>query len=160
MYAIARRTVLRRARLGAIGGGLALIGVALSLADWGGELVKVEVGALSTTHHDAMVALLDRFDSSARIAVPLQLSGVAFLLGMILLAIGLFRGRTAPGWVCIALIAGTLGNLAGFATGSLLMLDLGSAGLLLCMGYLAARPPTFDDALTDRRDDGVLSSTG
>ena len=40
------------------------------------------------------------------------------------------------------------------------MLDLGSAGLLLCMGYLAARPPTFDDALTDRRDDGVLSSTG
>jgi hypothetical protein len=160
VYGILRRTVLRRARLGAIGGGLALIGVALSLADWGGELVKVEMGALSTTHHDAMVALLDRFDSSARIAVPLQLSGVAFLLGMILLAIGLFRGRTAPGWVCIALIAGTLGNLAGFATGSLLMLDLGSAGLLLCMGYLAARPPTFDDALTDRRDDGVLSSTG
>jgi hypothetical protein len=160
VYAIARRTRLRRARLGAIGGSLAFLGAALSLADWGGELVKVEMGALSTTHHDAMVALLDRFDSSARIAVPLQLSGIAFLLGMILLAIGLFRGRTAPGWVCIALIAGTLGNLAGFATGSLLMLDLGSAGLLLCMGYLAARPPTFDDALTDRRDDGVLSSTG
>src|ERR1700746_2371903 len=39
VYGILRRTVLRRARLGAIGG-LALIGVALSLADWGGELVK------------------------------------------------------------------------------------------------------------------------
>lgn len=100
VYGIVRRTRLRRARLGAIGGGLALIGAALSLADWGGELVKVEMGALSTTYHDAMVALLDRFDSSARIAAPLQISGIAFLLGMILLAIGLFRGRTAPGWVC------------------------------------------------------------
>jgi hypothetical protein len=159
VYGIARRTHLRCARLGAIGGGLALIGAALSLADWGGELVKVEMGALNTTHHDAMVALLDRFDSSARIAAPLQISGIAFLLGMILLAIGLFRGRTAPGWVCIGLIAGTLGNLAGFATGSLLALDIGNAALLVCMGYLAARPPMLHDALTDRHDQSVLSST-
>src|ERR1017187_10872187 len=106
-----------------------------------------------------MVALLGRFDSSARIAAPLQISGIAFLLGMILLSIGLFRGRTAPGWACIGLIAGTLGNLAGFATGSLIVLDLGNAGLLLCMGYLAARPPMLDGTLTDRRDDNILSST-
>jgi hypothetical protein len=159
LYGIARRTHLRCARLGAIGGGLALIGAALSLADWGGELVKVEMGALNPAYHDAMVALLDRFDSSARIAAPLQISGIAFLLGMILLAIGLFRGRTAPGWVCIGLIAGTLGSLAGFATGSLLVLDAGNAGLLVCMGYLAARPPMLHDALTDQRDESVLSST-
>ena len=159
VYGIVRRTRLRRARLGAIGGGLALIGAALSVADWGGELVKVEMGALSSTYHDAMVALLGRFDSSARIAAPLQISGIAFLLGMILLAIGLFRGRTAPGWVCIGLIAGTLGNLAGFATGSLVVLDLGNAGLLICLGYLAIRPPMHHDALTDRRDDNILSST-
>ena len=159
VYAIARRTRLRRARLGAIGGSLAFIGAALSLADWGGELVKVEMGALSTTYHHAMVALLGRFDSSARIAAPLQISGIAFLLGMILLAIGLFRGRTAPGWVCLGLIAGALGNVAGFATGSLVVLDLGNAGLLVCMGYLAVRPPTLDHAHTDRRDDNVPSST-
>lgn len=159
VYGIVRRTCLRRARLGAIGGGLALVGAALSLADWGGELVKVEMGALSTTYHDAMVALLGRFDSSARIAAPLQISGIAFLLGMILLAIGLFRGRTAPGWVCIGLIAGTLGNLAGFATGSLIVLDLGNAGLLLCMGYLAARPSMLDGAFTDRRQDNILGGT-
>jgi hypothetical protein len=157
VYGMARRTCLRRARLGAIGGGLALIGVALSLADWGGELVKVEMGALNPAYHDAMVALLGRFDSSARIAAPLQLSGIALLLGVSLLAIGLFRGRTAPGWVCIGLIAGILGNLAGFATGSLVVLDLGNAGLLVCMGYLAARPPVLDNALMDRRDDNVLS---
>jgi hypothetical protein len=159
VYAIARRTRLRRARLGAIGGSLAFIGAALSLADWGGELVKVEMGALSPAYHDAMVALLDRFDSSARIAAPLQLSGIALLLGMILLAIGLFRGRTAPGWVCTGLIAGILGNLAGFAAGSLLALDIGNAALLVCMGYLAARPPMLHDALTDRHDESVLSST-
>ena len=159
MYGIARRTRLRRARLGAVGGGLALIGAALSLADWGGELVKVEMGALSTPYHDAMITLLGRFDSSARIAAPLQISGIAFLLGMILLAIGLFRGRTAPGWVCVMLVAGTLGNLAGFATGSLLVLDLGNAGLLICLGYLAIRPPMPDGALTNRRDDNILSST-
>lgn len=106
-----------------------------------------------------MVALLSRFDSLARIAAPLQISGIAFLLGMILLAIGLFRGRTAPGWICLGLIAGALGNLAGFATGSLAVLDLGNAGLLVCMGYLAVRPPTLDHARTDRRDDNFLSST-
>src|ERR1019366_2804586 len=137
VYGIVKRTCLCRGRLGAIGGGLALIGTALSLADWGGELVKVEMGALSTTYHDAMITLLGRFDSSARIAAPLQISGLAFLLGMILLAIGLFRGRTAPGWVCI-----------GF-----------NAGLLICLGYLAIRPPMLHDALTDRRDDNILSST-
>jgi hypothetical protein len=159
VYGIVRRTCLCRGRLGAIGGGLALIGAALSLADWGGELVKVEMGALSATYHDAMVALLGRFDSSARIAAPLQISGIAFLLGMILLAIGLFRGRTAPGWVCVTLVAGTLGNLAGFATGSLLVLDLGNAGLLIGMGYLAIRPPMLHDALTNRRGDSVPRST-
>jgi hypothetical protein len=117
------------------------------------------MGALSTTYHHAMVALLGRFDSSARIAAPLQISGIAFLLGMILLASGLLRGRTAPGWVCLGLIAGALGNIAGFATGSLVVLDLGNAALLVCMGYLAVRPPTPDHARTDRRDDNVLSST-
>src|ERR1039457_1991836 len=61
--------------------------------------------------------------------------------------------------VCIGLIAGTLGNLAGFATGSLGLLDLGNAGLLICLGYLAIRPPMPHDALTDRRDDNILSST-
>ena len=159
VYGIVRRTCLCRGRLGAIGGGLALIGAALSLADWGGELVKVEMGALSTTYHDAMVTLLGRFDSSARIAAPLQISGIAFLLGMILLAIGLFRGRTAPGWVCVMLVAGTLGNLAGFATGSLLVLDLGNVALVVGMGYLAIRPPMLHGALTDRRHDNILSST-
>ena len=78
---------------------------------------------------------------------------------MILLAIGLFRGRTAPGWVCFGLIAGALGNLAGFATGSLLVLDLGNAALVVGMGYLAIRPPMLHDALTNRRGDSVLSST-
>ncbi len=39
------------------------------------------------------------------------------------------------------------------------MLDLGNAALLVSMGYLAMRPPMLDDALTDRRDDNVLSST-
>jgi hypothetical protein len=160
VYGIARRTGLRRARLGAIGGGLALIGVALSLADWGGELVKVEMGTLNATYHDAMVALLGRFDSSARIAVPLQVSGIAFLLGMILLAIGLFRGRTAPGWVCTGLIVGALGNIAGFAAGSLVILDLGNAALLLGMGYLAARPAMPAAKLTDRRDDALTTTTG
>ena len=106
-----------------------------------------------------MVALLGRFDSSARIAAPLQISGIAFLLGMILLAIGLFRGRTAPGWVCLGLIAGALGNIAGFATGALVVLDLANAALLVCMGYLAVRPPALDHARTDRRDDNVLRST-
>ena len=52
-----------------------------------------------------------------------------------LLAIGLFGGRTTAGWVCVTLVAGALGNLAGFATGSLLVLDLGNVALVVGMGY-------------------------
>ena len=91
--------------------------------------------------------------------MPLQVSGIAFLLGMILLAIGLFRGRTTPGWVCSGLIVGALGNIAGFAAGSLVILDLGNVALLLGMGYLAARPAMPAAKLTDRRDDVLTTST-
>jgi hypothetical protein len=160
VYGIIRRVRLPHTRLSAIGGGLAFIGAALSLVDWGGELVKVEMGALNPAYHQAMAALLDRFDSSARIAAPLQLAGIGFLLGMTLLAIALFHGRTAPGWVCIGLIAGTLGNLAGFAAGSLLVLDLGNAALVASMAYLATRPPASGNMLADQRAGDVLDNTG
>jgi hypothetical protein len=39
------------------------------------------------------------------------------------------------------------------------MLNVVNAGLVVCIGYLAARPPMLHDALTDRRDESVLSST-
>ena len=70
-----------------------------------------------------MAPLPDRYDSSLRIAAPMRLIGIRFLLGVILLVTTLFR-RTALGWVCTGPTAEACGNLAGFASGSVLVLNL------------------------------------
>lgn len=97
------------------------------------------MGALNPAYQEAMAPLPDCFDSSLRIAVPMRLIGIRFLLGVILLVTTLFR-RTAFGWVCTALTAEACGNLAGFASGSVLVLNLGNSALLASVAYTAVVP--------------------
>jgi threonine/homoserine/homoserine lactone efflux protein len=86
-----------------------------------------------------MTAVLERFDASAGSAVPLQISGIAVLIGIVVLAIGLVRGRRAPVWVALGLVAGILMNLLGFASGSLVLLDASGLVLLVAMAEPARR---------------------
>jgi hypothetical protein len=126
-----------RERLGIAAGVLSVVGTCLSLVDYGSELMKWQT-AVTGADPAEMTALLKRFDASAGSAVPLQLSGLAILVGFVLVAIGLSRAD-APIWVPVGLVAGMFLSLAGFAFSSVLVLDAGSVLLLATMGWLGYR---------------------
>ena len=123
-------------RLGVIGGGLALFGSMLALVDWGGELVKWQMGVPGADRAQ-MVALVARFDETASSAFVTQLSGLTFLVGIVGLAVGLRRGHVAPLWVSLGLVAGTFLNLVGFAVGKIVLLDASGVILLPAMASIA-----------------------
>ena len=127
--------------LGVLGGSLALLGTALSLVDYGSELMKWQAAA-GRTPSAQMISLLDRFDGSAGSNLPLQLSGITVLAGTVLLAIGLARGGIAPWWIAAALVPGMFLSLAGFAFSNNAVLDAGSALLILSMGWIGVRALT------------------
>jgi hypothetical protein len=136
MLAILEMVRANNRRLGVIGGGLALFGSTLALVDWGGELVKWQMGVPGADRAQ-MVALVARFDEAARSAVITQLSGLTFLIGIVVLAAGLHRGHIAPLWAILGLAVGTFLNLAGFAAGQIVLLDAGGAILLAAMASIA-----------------------
>jgi hypothetical protein len=137
-YGLMQETRSRSSKLGIVGGTLALIGTALALVDYGTEFVKWQMSS-SPAERRAMTAVLERFDASAGSAVPLQISGIAVLIGIVVLAIGLVRGRRAPVWVALGLVAGIFMNLLGFASGSLVLLDASGLVLLVAMAEPARR---------------------
>jgi hypothetical protein len=121
-----------------VGGTLALIGTALALVDYGTELVKWQMSS-STADRAAMTAVLERFDATAGSAAPLQISGIAVLIGIVVLAIGLRRARVAPLWVAVGLVVGIFANLFGFASGSIVLLDASGVILVVAMTEAARR---------------------
>jgi hypothetical protein len=136
MLAIMETVRASHRRLGVIGGGLALFGSTLALVDWGGELVKWQMG-VPGVDRGQMVALVARFDEAAPSAAITQLSGLTFLIGIVVLAVGLHRGHIAPLWASLGLAVGTLMNLIGFAAGQIVLLDAGGAILLAAMASTA-----------------------
>jgi hypothetical protein len=136
MLAIMETVRASHRRLGVIGGGLALFGSTLALVDWGGELVKWQMGVPGADRAQ-MVALVARFDEAASSAAITQLSGLTFLVGVMVLAVGLYRGHIAPLWVSLGLAIGTLMNLVGFAAGQIALLDASGAILLAAMASIA-----------------------
>jgi hypothetical protein len=127
----------QRERLGIAAGLLSVVGICLSLVDYGSELMKWQA-AVTGADPAEMTALLKRFDESAGSAVPLQLSGLAVLVGFVLFAIGLSRAG-APIWVPVGLVAGMFLSLAGFAFSSVVVLDAGSVLLIVTMGWVGYR---------------------
>jgi len=122
---------------GYIGGGLMMLGNLLSIGDWMGNFVQWQMAAPSADR-EQMTALLIRLDDTPGSALPLQLSGFAFLLGTTVLAIGLYRARTVPAWIAPALVIGIVANLAGFLASSVPLLIASSAVLLAALGWIGA----------------------
>lgn len=135
---LASRVAQTRPRLGTSAAILTVAGTCLGLIDWGTELVKWQMGAAGTDLAE-MAALADRVDTTPGVAALLQLSGLCTLAGVITLAIGLVRSGSAPLLIGVGLAVGTTMNLGGFASGSILVLDIGGLALLASMGTLATR---------------------
>ena len=142
---------------GYIGGGLMMLGNLLSIGDWMGNFVQWQMAAPSADHAQ-MTALLTRLNDTPGSALPLQLSGFAFLLGTTVLAIGLYRARTVPTWIAPALVVGIFANLAGFLASSVALLIASSAVLLAALGWIGATVLTEDDDLREHTPELACAS--
>jgi hypothetical protein len=119
-------------RLGVAAGILSVAGTCLALVDYGTELATWQAGARAEDA-EAMAALLDRMNAAPGVAVLLQASGLATLAGLVMLAVGLRRAGLVPRWAALALGAGVLLNLVGYAAGSIGVLDASGVVLLVAM---------------------------
>ena len=118
-----------------LGGGLMMLGNVVSVGDWMSNLVQWQM-AVPGANRGAMTALLTRFDETAGSAFPLQLSGLALLVGTTLLAVGLYRARAVPAWSAFGLVVGILANMAGFIAASVPLLIVSSAVLFIAMAWI------------------------
>jgi hypothetical protein len=120
---------------GYVGVGLMMLGNLLSVGDWMSNFVQWQM-AIPEADRGEMTALLTRLDETTGSALPLQLSGFAFLVGTAALAIGLFRARAVPAWSALGLVVGIVLNLAGFIVGSVPLRVVGAAVLFIAMGWI------------------------
>src|SRR3954453_14860758 len=125
----------RSPRLANVGGGLAVVGSLISIGDVMSQFVSWQMVA-SGADRDQMAALLHRFDSAAGTGVVFSVGGLAVLIGVILLTVGLIRAQVAPAWAAIGLSLATLLNIVAFTSASAAGVALSWVVLLVAMGYI------------------------
>jgi hypothetical protein len=121
-----------------LGGGLALIG----LLGWAGHNVFAFVqgaalAAFVDERPDAagmLAGFVERQEASIGFLVILCMFMIGFVIGFLLLAIGVYRSRTAPRWAAAALIIGVIvfaqaGSSAGLTAVAVGLLCVGFAGI-------------------------------
>jgi hypothetical protein len=128
----------REVAFGHVGGGLSLIGLlgymgltSLALVQW-----QMVAGGSSAQ----MTDLLHRLNHTTGVAVPFALGIVAFGVGLICLAIGLYRAKAVHSWMalalsgaaaCIAVASFTASSPLFVAGAALLVVALGSIGWMV-----------------------------
>ena len=126
------------AGLGNVGGSLALLGALIAGGDAASQLVVWQMAAPGADRAQ-MVALLHRSDSVLGSSLVYSIGGLAFLVGLLLLSVGLRRARAVPTWVAIGLPVGAFLNIAGFSAASAGILIVSSVILLVAMGWVGWR---------------------
>ena len=129
----------REVSLGHVGGGLAMIGL---LAYVGIVAIEGFVGWQMGEVGDsaAMVALLASIYDSAGIVIPFFVMSLGFAVGMVCLAVGLYRARAVQSWMAICLAVGAvlvaIGTMAavnwiGIVAAAFLVVGFGSIGRMV-----------------------------
>lgn len=138
LLALSLQVAERMPRAGAVAVVLTFIGNAFAIADWGSELVTAQMGAQGLDTQ-AMEALREQVDTAPAVQAVLQVAGLATLVGTIVLAVGIARAHVGPVAGAVGLPLGVLGNIAGFASGSTVVLTVGNAIMAAAMVLLAVR---------------------
>lgn len=129
----------REVSLGHVGGGLAMLGL---LAYVGVVAVEGLVGWAMGEAGDrgAMVALLTSINESAAIVIPFFILSLAFAVGMICLAVGLYRARAVQSWMATCLGVGAVllaisgpaaATWLGIVAAAFLVVGFGSIGRMV-----------------------------
>ena len=126
---------LRAPILGNLGGSLALLGTLVSIGD---AISQLFIWQMVTPGADQaqMTALLVRFDTAPGASLIFKIGGPCFLIGMLLLGIGLYRARSVPAWAAAGVPVGAVMNIAGYVIGSNLVVAISCVVLLVCFGWI------------------------
>lgn len=119
-------------------GALAQAGLLIAIGDAATELMYWQMGAPGASRAQ-MVALAERYENAAGSSLIYTVGGLASLVGIALLAVGLWRTRVAPRWAAVALVAGGVANVVGFSVASQPVLIASYVVLLAAFAPMAQR---------------------
>lgn len=128
MITLTRLVSRRTPVLGAVGGGLAIVGWAMVPVLVTLDVFGYELSRLGATASNAQV--WDRVQGNAAIGALTAVFAVGHVVGTLLLAIGLHRGRWVPAWAALAIVVGDLIHPVGAFAASR-PLEVAAFGLLV-----------------------------
>src|SRR5581483_260643 len=117
----------RSPRLGLVGGGLALLGVLIAIGDGTCELMYWQMGARAR-----------RFETATGSSQLFTIGGLALIIGLVLLAVALWRTDAVPALAALGLPAGAALNIAGFSSNNNALVIASNAVLLAALGWIAS----------------------
>jgi hypothetical protein len=128
----------REVAYGHVGGALAMLGLLALAGIVAMELVLWQMGTIGANAQ--MTDLANRLTDTTGIVVPFFVVAFGFMLGLICLAIGLYRARAVQSWMSLFLIVAAVGfgiefsaasNVFGIVGASFLLVGLGSIGRMV-----------------------------
>jgi hypothetical protein len=131
------RLKARDARAAYLGGTLAQLGALIAVGDSATELLVWQTGAPGADQSQ-MAALLSRYDAAPGASIVFTVGGLAMIAGMVVLAVGLIRTRTAPAWAAALLPIATVLNIVAFGAASQALLVVSYLLLLAAFARIAA----------------------
>jgi hypothetical protein len=134
----------REVAFGHVGGGLAVLGLLGYTGIVAIEMVQWQMAAAGDTAQ--MTALLERINETAGIYVPFAIGAVAFGVGMVCLAIGLYRARAVQSWMSLAVAVAAACIVVGGFTASAPVFIVGAAFLVVGLGSIGRMVLTESDS--------------
>ena len=128
----------REVAFGHLGGGLAMLGLLAFAGIVGMELVMWQMVAGGSTRE--AVALLERLNDTAGIVIPFIFVSFGFALGLVCLAIGLYRARAVQSWMAVLVAVGAIAfgfavaaamNWLAIVAAAFLVVGLGAIGRMV-----------------------------
>jgi len=128
----------REVAYGHVGGALAMLGLLAIAGIVAMELVLWQMGTIGANAQ--MTDLANRLTDTTGIVVPFFVVAFGFMLGLICLAIGLYRAKAVQSWMSLFLIVAAVGfgiefsaasNVFGIVGASFLLVGLGSIGRMV-----------------------------
>jgi len=120
-------------------------GLLVAIGDAAVELMYWQMGQPGADHQQ-MTALANRYENATGSALVYAVGGLATLIGVVLLAVILWRTRALPRFAAVALVLGTVANVVGFSAASRPILVASYLLLGACLMPAAA-------AILKRRDE-------
>jgi hypothetical protein len=133
----------REVAWGHLGGGLSVLGL---LAFVGIVTMEGFVGwQAAVGDRGEMTALFQRLNETAGFVIPFYVVSFAFMLGVLCLAIGLYRARAVQWWMSAFLVVASVLFVIGIATFSELVNVFGAAFLFVGLGSIGRMVLTESD---------------